>query len=77
MDALAFVLGVRSAQLRSTQLKDLIYRGGVKGGEDDDEEIDANGEDGAQETEEGRAQKAWVRAHYIDEQGKEWRWMRT
>ena len=27
MDAISFVLGVKSAQLRSSQLKDLIYRG--------------------------------------------------
>ena len=34
MDAISFVLGVRSAQLRSSQLKDLIYRSGA----DDDAE---------------------------------------
>ena len=27
MDAISFVLGVKSAQLRSSQLKDLVYRG--------------------------------------------------
>ena len=27
MDAISFVLGVKSAQLRSNQLKDLVYRG--------------------------------------------------
>ncbi|KAI0261412.1 RecF/RecN/SMC, partial [Russula aff. rugulosa BPL654] len=27
MDAISFVLGVRSAQLRSSQLRDLVYRG--------------------------------------------------
>lgn len=30
MDAISFVLGVRSASLRSTALKDLIYRSGRK-----------------------------------------------
>ncbi|BGP39995.1 Structural maintenance of chromosomes protein 1 [Rhodotorula kratochvilovae] len=49
MDAISFVLGVRSASLRSTALKDLIYRSGRKRrdkkgkgkaieGEDDDED---------------------------------------
>ena len=27
MDAISFVLGVKSAQLRSSQLKELVYRG--------------------------------------------------
>jgi chromosome segregation ATPase len=27
MDAISFVLGVKSAQLRSSQLRDLVYRG--------------------------------------------------
>lgn len=35
MDAISFVLGVRSSQLRSAQLKDLIYRGRIMRGEDD------------------------------------------
>jgi AAA15 family ATPase/GTPase len=41
MDAISFVLGVKSAQLRSTMLKDLIYRGrkaAAGPGEDDDGE---------------------------------------
>ncbi|GAA5966085.1 hypothetical protein JCM21900_006440 [Sporobolomyces salmonicolor] len=33
MDAISFVLGVRSASLRSTALKDLIYRSGRKSGD--------------------------------------------
>jgi AAA15 family ATPase/GTPase len=39
MDAISFVLGVKSSQLRSTMLKDLIYRGrkAAAGPEDDDE----------------------------------------
>jgi structural maintenance of chromosome 1 len=45
MDALSFVLGVRSAQLRSSQLKDLIYRGGEdEGDEDEDSESDEAGD---------------------------------
>ncbi len=40
MDAISFVLGVKSAQLRSTQLKELIYRGrkAAEGPEDEDDE---------------------------------------
>lgn len=34
MDAISFVLGVRSASLRSTALKDLIYRSGRKASRD-------------------------------------------
>ncbi|KAG5365425.1 Structural maintenance of chromosomes protein 1 [Yarrowia sp. C11] len=34
MDAISFVLGVRSSHLRSTQLKDLIYRGRIMRGEE-------------------------------------------
>jgi structural maintenance of chromosome 1 len=34
MDAISFVLGVRSASLRSTALKDLIYRSGRKSKKD-------------------------------------------
>lgn len=29
MDAISFVLGIKSSHLRSTQLKDLVYRGRV------------------------------------------------
>jgi structural maintenance of chromosome 1 len=35
MDAISFVLGVRSSHLRSTQLKDLVYRGRVMDGNDE------------------------------------------
>jgi structural maintenance of chromosome 1 len=55
MDAISFVLGVRSASLRSTALKDLIYRSGRKSkkdrkgkgkaveGDDEDEDEDDEG----------------------------------
>ena len=40
MDAISFVLGVKSAQLRSSQLKDLVYRGRrlARNGEEQDSE---------------------------------------
>lgn len=81
MDAISFVLGVKSAQLRSSQLKDLVYRGrrlarnpdGEDGGqappEDDDEEGEGEGE--------GTAKKAWVLAVYEDAAKKEWKFQRT
>lgn len=37
LDAISFVLGVQSAQLRSHQLRDLIYRGRVESAENDEE----------------------------------------
>lgn len=62
MDAISFVLGVKSAQLRSSQLKDLIYRGGEGHGRPSSDEDD--------EDEEGREQncatKASVTAVYQD-----------
>lgn len=80
MDAISFVLGVKSAQLRSSQLKDLVYRGRrlAKGsqdpsqtGEDEEEEEDGDG-DG-----EGTAKRAWVLAVFQDEKDQEWLFQRT
>ncbi|CAL1698943.1 unnamed protein product [Somion occarium] len=75
MDAISFVLGVKSAQLRSSQLKDLVYRGrrlarsqeGSEAQEEEEEEGDG----------EGTATKAWVLAVYEDADKKEWRFQRT
>jgi structural maintenance of chromosome 1 len=72
MDAISFVLGVKSAQLRSSQLKDLVYRG-RRLASDEPSEMDEDEE----ETGEGSAQTAWVLAVYQDEKGKEWRFQRT
>ncbi|KAK7062210.1 structural maintenance of chromosomes protein [Favolaschia claudopus] len=79
MDAISFVLGVKSAQLRSSQLKDLVYRGrrlGKSGieGEEEDQNVD---EDDNQDEGEGTAKKAWVLALYVDAEKKEWRFQRT
>ena len=79
MDAISFVLGVKSAQLRSAQLKDLVYRGrrlaknGIEDGTAPIEEEDE--EDGVQG--EGTAKKAWVMALFVDAEQKEWRFQRT
>jgi hypothetical protein len=65
MDAVSFVLGVKSAQLRSTQLRDLIYRG-RKALEEGD----------SFETQESDPETAHVMAVYIDDTGKEWKFKR-
>ncbi|KAF9233408.1 hypothetical protein BU15DRAFT_90371 [Melanogaster broomeanus] len=85
MDAISFVLGVKSAQLRSSQLKDLVYRGRrlAKGPLDgseptqDQEEDEASDADGDQDQGEGSAKKAWVLAVYQDRDNKEWLFQRT
>ena len=85
MDAISFVLGVKSAQLRSSQLKDLVYRGrrlgngsgGSEGsdvGEEEGAEKDAEDEEGDGE---GTSKKAWVLAVYEDEKKKLWKFQRT
>jgi len=75
MDAISFVLGVRSAQLRSSQLKDLIYRGGrlgngIQAGEDEDP-MEGDGDDGVDS-----ARTASVTAVYVDKDNKEYRFQR-
>ena len=73
MDAISFVLGVKSSQMRSSGLKDVIFRGrrmaadpgGNASGESDDE---AEGS--------ADASKASVTAIYEDATGKEWRFTR-
>ncbi|KAF8214101.1 condensin complex subunit SMC1 [Mycena galopus ATCC 62051] len=80
MDAISFVLGVKSAQLRSAQLKDLVYRGrrlgksGIEGEEEDEPNADDDEDEGEGE---GTAKKAWVLAVYVDAEKKEWRFRRT
>ncbi|KAF8525826.1 condensin complex subunit SMC1 [Hysterangium stoloniferum] len=75
MDAISFVLGVKSVQLRSSQLKDLIYRGRRLGREGDPAQEEEQEEEGV--AGEGTAQKAWVLAVYEDGEGKEWKFQRT
>ena len=87
MDAISFVLGIKSAQLRSSQLRDLVYRGrrlaknginGIDGGSDaEGEDEDENGEQEQEGEGEGTAKKAWVLAVYVDTEGTEWKFQRT
>ncbi|KAI6108622.1 RecF/RecN/SMC [Pisolithus croceorrhizus] len=64
MDAISFVLGVKSAQLRSSQLKDLSRKA-------------RRGADGDEDQREGSAKKAWVLAVYEDADKKEWLFQRA
>lgn len=89
MDAISFVLGIKSSQLRSSQLRDLIYRGrilmesnGMNGRDEGDEDED---EDGPAQTQTQRTngddergpRRAWVMAVYKEDNGKEIRYKRT
>src|SRR5260221_2857249 len=81
MDAISFVLGVKSAQLRSSQLKDLIYRGRklakqtgeVENGGEAMYDAESDGEDAG----EGSARKAWGLAVYEDDRGTPYHFPRT
>ena len=80
MDAISFVLGVKSAQLRSAQLKDLVYRGrrlAKNGIEDGSAPVEENEEEEDGVEGEGTAKKAWVMALFVDAEKKEWRFQRT
>ena len=91
MDAISFVLGIKSSHLRSSHLRDLVYRGRVlKTSKINDDGSAAvpnghtNGDSGASD-EETQSQKpsrndpksAWVMAVYEDDAGDEQRWKRT
>ncbi|EEP82815.1 conserved hypothetical protein [Uncinocarpus reesii 1704] len=84
MDAISFVLGIKSSHLRSTHLRDLVYRGRVlrhsKINNDGSASKDpANAEDDgtAEEPAEVNDPKtAWVMAVYEDDAGEEQHWKR-
>ena len=89
MDAISFVLGIKSSQLRSSQLRDLIYRGrilkesnGLAGRDNhEDEEDEEQTQTQTQRTngdeEERGPRRAWVMAVYEEDNGKEIRYKRT
>ncbi|KAL9710106.1 Structural maintenance of chromosomes protein 1 [Leucoagaricus gongylophorus] len=79
MDAISFVLGVKSTQLRSSQLKDLVYRGRrLAKASETGSMVQDDGNDGDDQQEgEGTAKKAWVLAVYQDENKKVWKFQRT
>ena len=83
MDAISFVLGIRSSHLRSSQLKDLVYRGRVlKTSKINDDgsaaqaAANSNGNTHTQDSK-GDPKAAWVMAVYEDDAGDEQRWKRT
>ncbi|KIM24826.1 hypothetical protein M408DRAFT_75433 [Serendipita vermifera MAFF 305830] len=75
MDAISFVLGVRSMYLRSNDKTDFIYRGRRLARPADEpsqpagEEYEADGD--------GDATTAWVLAVYVDKNGDELKFKRT
>jgi structural maintenance of chromosome 1 len=87
MDAISFVLGIKSSQLRSSQLRDLIYRGrilkesngtnGLDEEEDDDEPTQTQTQRSQGDGEEMGPRRAWVMAVYEDNNGKQIRYKRT
>ncbi|RYP73307.1 hypothetical protein DL771_003736 [Monosporascus sp. 5C6A] len=88
MDAISFVLGIKSSHLRSTHLKDLIYRGRVlktsKINDDGSADPNTNGHtnghaNGNSQDKPARSdpKTAWVMAVYEDDAGDEQRWKRT
>jgi len=76
MDAISFVLGVKSAQLRSTQLKDLVYRGRKAAEGEDGMEVDEETQETQTQTQDEDSRTAFVVAVYEDEDAKEWHFKR-
>ncbi|CAG7921725.1 unnamed protein product [Penicillium olsonii] len=87
MDAISFVLGIKSSHLRSTNLRDLVYRGRVLRTSKVDGEPEGDGQDGEQEEPEtidasqdaagNDPKSAWVMAVYEDDAGEEQQWSRS
>ncbi|KOS17427.1 Structural maintenance of chromosomes protein 1 [Escovopsis weberi] len=83
MDAISFVLGIKSSHLRSAQLKDLVYRGRVlktskindDGSAEASKEPTGRLDDG--KTSKGDPKTAWVMAVYEDDAGEEQKWKRS
>jgi structural maintenance of chromosome 1 len=81
MDAISFVLGIKSSHLRSSQMKDLIYRGRIRQSRQagaQEREGDAESEDADEEDEDidkeniangSSIRKCWVMAVYEDDDG--------
>lgn len=87
MDAISFVLGIKSSHLRSAHLRELVYRGRVLRTSIVNDAGDANGVgshmngeingdiNGTQERSDPKS--AWVTAVYEDDAGEEQKWKRT
>ncbi|KAH6681872.1 putative structural maintenance of chromosomes protein 1 [Halenospora varia] len=93
MDAISFVLGIKSSQLRSTHLRDLVYRGRVlktskinddgsaaapaTNGHANGDEAGSDEESQSQRPARNDPKSAWVMAVYEDDAGDEQKWKRT
>lgn len=88
MDAISFVLGIKSSHLRSSHLRDLVYRGRVlKTSKINDDgsaaPAAANGQDAEDDHDDSQKpgrndpKSAWVMAVYEDDVGDEQKWKRT
>ncbi|CZR66182.1 related to SMC1 protein [Phialocephala subalpina] len=93
MDAISFVLGIKSSHLRSAHLRDLVYRGRVlKTSKINDDgsavapttngHANGNGEGSEEESQSQKPARndpksAWVMAVYEDDAGDEQKWKRT
>lgn len=85
MDAISFVLGIKSSHLRSAHLKDLVYRGRVLSESAVNGEKETNGTNGHDEdssqvngTQDRHGPKsAWVTAVYEDDAGIEQKYKRV
>ncbi|PHH58606.1 hypothetical protein CDD81_5086 [Ophiocordyceps australis] len=80
MDAISFVLGIKSSHLRSAHLRDLVYRGRVlKTSKINNENTADVDQDHESHTKDSRAdpKTAWVMAVYEDDAGEEQKWKRS
>ena len=82
MDAISFVLGIKSSHLRSSHLRDLVYRGRVLKtsviNEDGSATADgANGDVSQSQQDRSDPKTAWVMAAYEDDAGDEQQWKRS
>ncbi|KAF4582922.1 cohesin complex subunit (Psm1) [Ophiocordyceps camponoti-floridani] len=84
MDAISFVLGIKSSHLRSAHLKDLVYRGRVLKTSKINDDGSAEAKEGANGLSDvnagasrGDPKSAWVMAVYEDDAGEEQRWKRS
>ncbi|KAF1964873.1 cohesin complex subunit [Bimuria novae-zelandiae CBS 107.79] len=85
MDAISFVLGIKSASLRSRELRELVYRGRIistsKTAVDEEDGDQNGGQDGETqeggESQQGDPKTAWVEAVFQDDAENTHRWRRT
>lgn len=90
MDAISFVLGIKSSHLRSAHLRDLIYRGRVlrtdieankaaagEAATENNQEDDGNDDPSTQRSSRNDPKTAWVMAAYVNDDGEEQQWKRS